>query len=304
MQRFPDLRGVEELFWKLITAPEGVVRGAAELHREGALESEDLSFLVPPNDRLGSAEQLDIYADMYFHRLRDCLAEDFPVLVARLGEARFHNLVTDYLLAHPSTHFSLRELGRALPDFLDSHALERDFPALTDLARLEWARADVFDDADAAPLSREEVLELGAAEPEESGLTLIPAARLLRLDASVLPLWKRLDAGEDAAEEAASAADPRGATNAVRVWRKGFAIFHRSMQPDEERCLEALASGGASLAELGEILAAAEPPDAPETQLAQRFAALLDLWARDEILTRQMDPSRPSDGRACALDHP
>jgi hypothetical protein len=300
VQRFPDLRGVEELFWKLITAPEGVVRGAAELHREGSLESEDLSFLVPPNDRLGSAEQLDIYADMYFHRLRDCLAEDFPVLVARLGDARFHNLVTDYLLAHPSTHFSLRELGRALPGFLDSHALGRDFPALTDLARLEWARADVFDDADAAPLSREEVLELGAAEPEESGLTLIPAARLLRLDASVLPLWKRFDAGE----EANSAAGPRGETSAVRVWRKGFAIFHRSMQPDEERCLEALASGGASLAELGEILAEAEPPDAPETQLAQRFAALLDLWARDEILTRQMDPSRPSDGRACALDHP
>ena len=288
VQRFPDLRGVEELFWKLITAPEGVVRGAAELHREGSLESEDLSFLVPPNDRLGSAAQLDIYADMYFHRLRDCLAEDFPVLVARLGDARFHNLVTDYLLAHPSTHFSLRELGRALPDFLDSHALERDFPALTDLARLEWARADVFDDADAAPLSREEVLELGAAEPEESGLTLIPAARLLRLDASVLPLWKQFDAGE----EANSAAGPRGETSAVRVWRKGFAIFHRSMQPDEERCLEALASGGASLAELGEILAEAEPPDAPETQLAQRFAALLDLWARDEILTRRTDRNR------------
>ena len=105
----------------------------------------------------------------------------------------------------------------------------------------------------------------------------------------MLPLWKRLDAGEDAAKEAASAADPRGATSAVRVWRKGFAIFHRSMQPDEERCLEALASGGASLAELGEILAGAEPPDAPETQLAQRFAALLDLWARDEILTLRTD---------------
>jgi len=287
VQRFPDLRGVEELFWKLITAPEGVVRGAAELHREGALESEDLSFLVSPNDRLGSAAQLDIYADMYFHRLRDCLAEDFPVLVTRLGDARFHNLVTDYLLAHPPTHFSLRELGRALPGFLESHALEREFPALIDLARLEWARADVFDDADAIPLSREEVLELGASEPEKPGLTLIPAARLLRLDASVLPLWKRLDGGEGAGEEATSAARPRGETSGVRVWRKGFAIFHRSMQPDEERCLEALASGGASLAELGEILADAEPPDAPETKLAQRFAALLDLWARDEILTLQ-----------------
>jgi hypothetical protein len=283
MQRFPDLRGVEELFWKLITAPEGVVRGAAELHREGSLESEDLSFLVPPNDRLGSAEQLDIYADMYFHRLHDCLAEDFPVLVARLGGARFHNLVTDYLLTHAPTHFSLRELGRALPGFLESHAFERELPALADLARLEWARADVFDDADAVPLSREQVLELGASDPEKSALALIPAARLLRLDASVLPLWKRVDAGEG--EEVSSPAGPRGETSAVRVWRKGFAIFHRSMQPDEERCLEALASGGASLADLGELLSGAEPPDVAEPQLAQRFAALLDLWSQDEILT-------------------
>jgi len=286
VQRFPDLRGVEELFWKLITAPEGVVRGAAELHRQGALESEDLSFLVPPNDRLGSAEQLDIYADMYFHRLRDCLAEDFPVLLTRLGDARFHNLVTDYLLARPSTHFSLRELGRTLPGFLDGHPLERGFPALADLARLEWARADVFDEADAAPLSREEVLELGASEPEKPVLALIPAARLLRLDASVLPLWKRLDGGEDTDE---ATARPRGETTAVRVWRKGFAIFHRSMQPDEAHCLEALASAGASLADLGEILAGAESPDSPEAQLAQRFAALLDLWAQDEILTLRAD---------------
>ena len=281
VQRFPDLRGVEELFWKLITAPEGVARGAAELHRQGALESEDLSFLVPPNDRLGSAEQLDIYADMYFRRLRDCLAEDFPVLLTRQGDARIHNLVTDYLLAHPPSHFSLRELGRALPGFLDGHPLEREFPALADLARLEWARADVFDDADSAPLSREELLELGVSAPEKPGLGLIPAARLLRLDASVLPLWKRLDAGEG--EEAAA---PRGETSAVRVWRKGFAIFHRSMQADEERCLEALARGGASLADLGELLAGA---DTPETQLVQRFAALLDLWSQDQILTLRTD---------------
>ncbi len=225
MQRFPDLRGVEELFWKLITAPEGVVRGAAELHREGSLESEDLSFLVPPNDRLGSAEQLDIYADMYFHRLHDCLAEDFPVLVARLGGARFHNLVTDYLLAHAPTHFSLRELGRALPGFLESHALDRELPTLADLARLEWARADVFDDADAVPLSREQLLELGASEPERSALALIPAARLLRLDASVLPLWKRVDAGEGkaAASPLAPAARPVRFASGARASRSSTA---------------------------------------------------------------------------------
>ena len=285
MHCFPDLRGVQELFWKLITAPEGVAQGAAELQREGALESNDLSFLVPPHQTLGSTDRLDVYANMYFQRLHDCLVEDYPALRAHLGHARFHNLVTDYLLAHPSTHFSLCELGRALPEFLASHALDREFPALSDLARLEWARVDVFDDADAVPLSREEILERGASAPEQFGLVLIPAARLLRVDASVLPLWKQLDAGKDTI----SAAGPCRERCAVRVWRKGFSIFHASMQPDEERCLEALESGSLSLAELGEILAGAEPSEVTETGLAERFAALLDLWARDEILAPRPD---------------
>ena len=60
-----------------------------------------------------------------------------------------------------------------------------------------------------------------------------------------------------------------------------------------------LGSRGVSLAELGELLAAAQPSDAAETQLAERFAALLDLWTQDEILTQ---PS-PSDASACSRAH-
>ncbi len=300
MQPFPDLRAAQEFFWKLITAPEGVERGAADLYRDGALPSQDLSFLVLPGDGPSSTEQLDIYANMYFHRLRDCLAEDFPTLLARLGDARFHNLTTDYLLAHPPGHFSLRELGRALPGFLADHPLARQLPILAELARLEWARVDVFDEADAAPLTREEILERGASEPERFRLTLVPASRLLRLDSSALPLWKRLDAGERPDGDA----DAPGESCAVRVWRKGFAVFHRSMPPDEERCIEALASGYVSLAELGETLAGAQPSGTTETQLAERFAALLGLWTQDEILAAKTDPSRPSDLEARSLAQP
>ncbi|MDH3213394.1 MAG: DNA-binding domain-containing protein [Myxococcales bacterium] len=251
MQRFPDLRGVQSLFWRLVAAPEGVA---------AAVGSEDLSYLIRPDARLGAVERLDIYADMYFYRLRDCLAEDFPKLAARVGAAHFHNLVTDYLLAHPPRHFSLRELGRALPDFTGSHALERSFPALADLARLEWARVEVFDDADAAPLCWQRLLEGGAAAPESFAATLIPSARLLRLDASVLALWR------------GDPAEP-GERIGVRVWRKGFAVHHRSLATDEERCLRELAAGGVTLARLGELVG-----NAP------RLAALLDLWARDGLI--------------------
>ncbi len=285
MQRFPDLRGLQSLFWGLISAPEGVAQQVAELRHAGVLESEDLSFLVRPDARLGSVERLDIYANMYFYRLRDCLAEDFPKVAARIGAARFHNLVTDYLLAHPSTHFSLRELGSALPGFLGTHPLEREFPVLADLARIEWARVEVFDDADAAPLSREELLEAGGSAPDSFAVALVSSVRLLRVDASVLPLWKQLDGRGGAEEDGKRTRRARRETRGVRVWRKGSSVLHRALPDDEEGCLRALAAGGTTLAQLGELLLEQQPPDAPPGRAAQRLAALLGLWAGDELLT-------------------
>ena len=165
MKRSPDLQESQTLFWRLLTAPEGVARGCETLLREGVLRDRELGFFLRPGEQLSPTERLDVYADMYFYRLKDCLAEDYPNLAAWIGPERFHNLVTDYLLAHPSRHPSLRELGRALPVFLESQPLPARFAWAPDLARLEWARLDVFDDADAAPLTREALLSQDADAP-------------------------------------------------------------------------------------------------------------------------------------------
>ncbi len=292
------LREVQELVWRLLVAPEGVAKGAAELRRAGVLAGDDLSFLVRSDQRLGAVERLDIYADMYFYRLRDCLAEDYPKLCSVLGAERFHNLVTDYLLAQPPTHFSLRELGRALPGFLASHPLSGELAALADLARLEWARVDVFDERDAPPLSRSRLLEQPAA-----GLRfrLVPAARLLPVAESVLPVWKQIEAGGQPSEDACrTGGEPRTAL----VWRKGFAIFHRSLAADEARCLEAARAAPIDVARLGELLLGARP-DLPPERLAERLAGWLERWSHDQILceevlpfpVREARPARAGRGR-------
>jgi len=275
---FPELATLQRWFFELLRAPEGAARGAAELRRRGEIDSEDLSFLVVPDARLGAVERIDVYADMYFYRLRDSLAEDFPALAARIGSARFHNLITEYLLAHPPRHFSLRELGRALPGFLDAHPLARGEPALADLARLEWARLDVFDAADAAPLERGELLERASARPESERFALIPAARLLRLDAAAPVLWKRQRDASDPQPPEAVPGTPGGAVG-VLVWRRDLAVFHRCLADDEERCLAQLARG-ASLAALGEALCALHS----EEEAGPRLAALLERFAADGLL--------------------
>jgi hypothetical protein len=272
---------VQSLLWRLLTAPAGVASGVAALQEEGALASEGLGWLVRPSATLSPTERLDIYADMYFYRLRDCLAEDFPTLAKWLGPARFHNLVTDYLLVHPSRHPSLRELGRELPGFLESRPLAPPFRAASDLAALEWARVDVFDETDAEPLARQDLIERATASPEHFRLALVPAVRLIRLESAVLKLWRGL---EDDGELPAVGDTATGDPIPVCVWRRDFALCHRSLEPDEARCLGALAGEPLSLAALGELLLDGEGEGAEPASAGARFGALLELWTADGLL--------------------
>src|SRR5450631_2447280 len=94
------LRETQQLFWRLITAPEGVDDGLRRLD----MKSDELARVVAGDDRLDPVQRLDIYANMYFWRLLEILRGDYSALVASVGDDAFHNLVTDYLLACPSAH--------------------------------------------------------------------------------------------------------------------------------------------------------------------------------------------------------
>jgi hypothetical protein len=278
-----DLAETQQLLWALISAPEGAEAGARGLHTAGRVPEQSLAFLVRPHGELAPVERVDVYANMYFYRLHDCLAEDYPALAAELGPAHFHNLVTDYLLAHPSRHYSLRELGRALPGFLESHPLAGAHPGLRDLASLEWARVDVFDATDAPALTRDEILARGAAEPEAFRLKAIPALQVLELAPGVLQRWRATAGGEP--EERERPRDAASETVAVRVWRTNFSVWHRSIEADEAACLRQLRGPGATLGELGELLLAAAAIEGDEERAMRRLAALLETWAADAIVS-------------------
>jgi hypothetical protein len=178
--------------------------------------------MIAGDTRLPAADRLDIYANMYFFRLLDCLKEDYPRLLEAIGSDRFHNLATDYLLACPSEHPSLRYLGARLPDFLAAHTLGREAECLVDLARLEWARADLFDAADAPLLTRDTLSRLSPEEAADLRLRLVPAFRLLRLDHDTPRLWRELrDRAASGAPAGASGAG--GAESASEHWAAGQA---------------------------------------------------------------------------------
>lgn len=127
------------------------------------------------------------------------------MLLEKLGEEGFHNLVTEYLVAHPPTHFSLRYAGEHLPNFL------RD-DKLANLARFEWALVTAFDAADAPLLTESDLQKIPAEEWPDLVLKLHPSVQLLKHDHQV-------------------------------VWRQGLKVVHRIADDVEWGLLSKIRSG-------------------------------------------------------------
>lgn len=229
----PTLAETQRYLWRLITAPEGVAAGLAAMPES---ESARLGEIVASDARRSAAERLDVYANMYFFRLLDSIREDYPGVLAAVGEDEFHNLITDYLLAHPSSHFSLRYAGRHLPDVLRRHHLAAERPWLADLAALEWAILESFDAADAPVLTAAELEPLSADDWAEVRFRASPSLQLLDLEWKVDEVWDRTQRGDDAG---AAAPGP----SAMRVWRRDLRVYHQPIEPLERDCLRLLLAG-------------------------------------------------------------
>lgn len=136
--------------------------------------------IIKPNDRLTSFERLEIYNRQYWLRLKDCFYEDYPGLRAILGERRFERLTCAYLERHPSQSFTLRNLGRRLVAFLEEEPrwIAPRPDAALDMARLEWAHVEAFDNEATPPLELDSLLGVDAAGLR---LQLQPHLTLLKL---------------------------------------------------------------------------------------------------------------------------
>jgi hypothetical protein len=64
-------------------------------------------------------ERIEVYATAYEARLLEAMEKTFPLLREELKEELFDDLAIDYLLAHPSRHFSLGQIGENFSAFLE-----------------------------------------------------------------------------------------------------------------------------------------------------------------------------------------
>jgi hypothetical protein len=192
-----------------------------------------------------------------------------------IGPTRFHNLVTDYLLVHPSTHPSLRFAGRHLPRLLDTHPLAADWPFLADLARLEWAIVDAFDAADVVLLTEQDLDRLPVSAWADLRFRLVPSVRLLEARSAVQDVWSQVDRG---APPAAPAATPTH----LLVWRKDLRVFHRPIDGAEQAALLGV-QDGKTFGAICEHAAARRHLDSPHSAAAILLGIVMR-WLADGLL--------------------
>ena len=264
-----DLRDLQSRFFYSIARP---MRSAEE---EWQGFDPQLSQAIQTQGKLGPHERLDIYAQMYCARLLDVLQEDFPRVVAIVGEEQFREIGRLYLRQFPSTYPSLHYFGIHFAEFMTTQPVGISSPFLGDLARLERARLDVFDAPDAEPLRLEDLQTIPADAWATIHFRVIPALVTLTCAWPVQQVWK---------EEPFTISDILHQTPTVlRVWRQDFAVYQARMDTIEQAALAAMQSGEsfASVCANVETLV-----DAGE-DVSAVVGSLLLRWIEDGILARE-----------------
>jgi hypothetical protein len=213
----------------------------------------DAAF-IKPNDRLTSADRLEIYSRSYWFRVLDSLYDDFPGLRAVLGQRAFHTLSRAYLADCPSRSFTLRNLGSRLEDWLrrNPHYAGNRLALALGMVRLEWAHIEAFDNAAEPVLGPEDLLELGPG----FRVGLQPYIRLLALQYPVDDLRIQVNRASDERGAASNAPLKRKHQEITKrlsrfnprpiflaVHRRNFLVYYRRMEAEEYRLLSALGDG-------------------------------------------------------------
>src|SRR5579864_7471641 len=112
---------LQRWFQAVITHADGVDSGAGsqEAQRLIRLGPGQLERVITRSRALTAAERLAIYANAYLTRLLECLGEVFPMLKRTLGDEAFDDFAFGYLQDYPSRSYTLNELGRHFPRFLE-----------------------------------------------------------------------------------------------------------------------------------------------------------------------------------------
>ena len=192
--------------------------------------------------------RLAIYRNNVHHSLVTVLAGNLPATRRLAGDVEFRAAAVDFLRRHPPNEPQLLAWGGAFPDHFANHAEVAGQPWLADLARLEWAREEVYYAADEPVLSPTRLAALPTDVYPSLRFRLHPSVRLISSCWPVYDLWRDPDAEMP----------PEPRSQCVLVARPEMTVRTVQLSVGEHALLTAF-KHGAALAEATAIGLAAEP---------------------------------------------
>jgi len=266
-ERAADLERLQRWLQTVVMHPGGAARGVAARAARAIVPQErlDPASLVRFSAQLDALERLGVYANMYYWRLLDILREEYPGTRHLLGEHVFERAGRAFIDRHPSRHHSLSCFSTEFPAFLGRH-LRGDPRRLfaVDLARVERAMEDVFDERQVEVLRFETLAAMPVEAWAHAVLELNPALRLLRLAHPVNPYMNAL-------RSSGRPRRPRLRTSWLAVYRHRYRVWRVDLSAAQYRLLGALADGVALGHAVALGLARARREGGPQPDLATWF---------------------------------
>jgi hypothetical protein len=236
---------------------------------------------IAPNSSLSAFERLEIYNRQYWFRVLGALADDFPALRSVVGDRAFTALSIAYLGEHPSRSFSLRNLGSNLPKWLaaNPHYAGRRHRVAIDVARVEWAFVEAFDNGERAPLTLEQISTLDG----DSRLALQPHLQLVALEYPIDDLVLALhhnekrqtsEAGiqhEDEIHAPAKLPPLRRQPTWLAVHRVDFSVFYLRLKREEFETLASIRKGMALAHAIEAGIVRARVPSSRRPELVRQW---------------------------------
>lgn len=180
---------------------------------------------------------LGIYANAYRERLHEALRDNFSALHQLLGDRDFAEMAYAFTAAHPPQSASIRWFGALLPDYLYSVEPFRQFPAIGELARFEWALRHAVDAADGRRVTAGDLQTLGAEQWAAFRCAAHPSLTVLHFHWNTPQIWRALDAGQ-------APPDPSPLESHWMVYRgTGLTSEWRSASADEVEAIAQWARG-------------------------------------------------------------
>jgi Putative DNA-binding domain len=213
--------------------------------------------------------RIGIYRNNVNASLSTALASRFPVIQRLVGADFFLALALVFIERHPPRSPVLSTYGARFPDFLDRFEPVACLPYLSDVARLEWARAVAYHAADDRPVDITSLSSISSERLHDVRLNFHASARVVASDYPIVSIW-RTNTHDDAVHEIR----PDIPGEAALVSRPALDVLVTPLPRGAARFLTRLAHGDT----LGAAAQVATEDD-PELELSDALALLFGAGA-------------------------